>query len=477
MLKVKDEELCSLLYTVTESAFESIRALIRGEKNCYLPRYYKWPKRSTNFENGMPNFSEEFTTEKRPVNYTDFFMPWQGKARVEMTELKGYREYKKYAMENRDFIEKFVLGEKDGAYFEKFIQMLIDSLVERYFHMYSTDEEFDFENFKRIYIPIENLMYNEDLFIDIVIPLLFLKFDFESLRINENTYIECMDEVMQLSRTRISNYAVPVNKTAINATTHALVLKNYSFKNMSSWSVGELLRRETAYPLDVIDSFINCIRISLGVETGYAQLIARPNDWCDSYVANLTPLYGTLIRAYPSKFDKYYWLSPDIPTITKEQMQGIGEVFIKIENDPNQKLKIANQRLKYCYLRDNEQDAVIDAMIALETLLSDGEKSELNHKLALRMAALLPLSKEVTQTPTEIFKNVKKIYDYRSAIVHGNPKANNKREIKLEGGNPVPVVEKAIEYLRLTISIMIEHPVYLKATKIDEELLLNNLPI
>ena len=477
MLIVKNEELCKLLYTVTNSAFESINALIKEEKVYYLPRYYKWPKRSTDFKNGLPSFSEDSYSEERPIKYKDFFTRWQGKPRIEITELNGYKEYERYVMENQYFKERYLLSPngEDNELFRINIEMIVESLIERYFHMYDSNENFDFEDFKRIYIPIENSIFNEKLFIEIVVPLLFVKFDFESLEIDENISIEQMDEVMQLSRTRISNYAVPVNETVINATTHALILKNYSFKNISKLDVNKLLSQENAYPLDIIDDFINCLRISLGLETGYGQLIARPYDWCNSYEANLRPIHGTLIRAYPSKFDRYYWLIADIPTVTKEQMQNVGGMFLKVQNEPNQKLIIANQRLKYCYLRDNEQDAVIDAMIALETLLSDGEKSELNHKLALRMAALLQLSDEVTQTPKEIFTTVKKIYDYRSAIVHGNPKANNKREIKFEGVTPVPAVEKAIEYLRLVISIMIENPQYLKASKIDEELLLNNL--
>ncbi|WP_342472467.1 hypothetical protein MHH70_02515 [Metasolibacillus sp. FSL H7-0170] len=476
MLLVKNEELCNLLYTVTYSAFEKINSYMRNEKIYYLPRYYKWPKRSLNFNNGLPSFSEDSYSEERPVKYKDFFARWQGNPRIEITDLNGYKEYEKYAMENQYFKEKYLLtpNGEDNSLFSISIKSIVESLVERYFHMYDCNENFDFDKFKKIYIPIENSIFNEILHIEIVVPLLFVKFDFESLEIDENTYIEQMDEVMQLSRTRISNYAVPVNETVINATTHALVLKNYSFKNTSKWGVSELLSQKNAYPLDIIDTFINCLRISLGLETGYGQLISRPYDWCNSYDANLRPIYGTLIRAFPSKFDRFYWLNTEIPTVTIEQMQSVGDMFLKIQKEPNSKMIIATQRLKYCYLRDNEQDAIIDAMIALETLLSDGEKSELNHKLALRMAALLPLSKEVTQTPIEIFTTVKKIYDYRSAIVHGNPKANNKREIKFEGVEPIPAVERAIEYLRLAISIMIENPQYLKANKIDEELLLKS---
>ena len=482
MNEIHDKVLFQHLSGITQSAITKINKLIET-RSIHISRHFKWPSMSKyDFPSGMPSFSESSFSDGQPYDYTSVFQKqWRDKPEIEITELTGYPDYQSYAMNNEGFRNKFGVNEekdKENEYkiFKICIQSVAESIIERYLHMYREDkDEFSIEYFKRIYQPIENSIFNKKLNIDIVIPILFLKFNFEKFEIDSNTYIEKMDNIMQLSRTRISNYAVPVNQTVIGSATHALVIKNYSLDNQSKWSLSKLLGEQYAYPTEIIDDFFNCFRISLGYETGYAQLISRPIDWCESYEAYLRPMYGTLIRAYPTKFDEYFWLNPDLPWVSELQIEQVGAMFRKIQSESNQKLKIANHRLKYCYLRDNEQDAIIDAMIALETLLSDGEKTELNHKLALRMAAILNLSEEITQSPQEIFTTVKKIYDYRSAIVHGNPKADNKREIKLEGTTPTPAVEKAIEYLRLAITIIVENPQYLKASKIDEDLILKSL--
>lgn len=479
MNEVCDRVLFTYLSQFTEDAFIKVKKMIET-KSIYISKHHNWPTLSKyGFPNGMPSLSESSFSDDIPYDYKSVFdKKWREKPEIEITELNGYLEYQNYIFDNELFREKFEIG-KDHDDYSRLLNLSIKSfaenIVERYLHLYIEEDEFSIDNFKRIYLPLENSIHNKVLNIDIVIPILFLKFNFESFTIDSNTYIEKLDTIMQLSRTKISNYAVPVNKTVIGAATHALVLKNYSLDNRNKWILSKLLSEQLAYPTEVIDDFFNCFRILFGYETGYAQLISRPIDWCESYQGTLRPLYGTLIRAYPARFDNYYWLAPELPTVTEDQIAQVGEIFQKFQSEPNQKIKIANQRLKYCYLRDNEQDAIIDAMIALETLLSDGERSELNHKLALRMAAILSLSEEITQSPHEIFSSVKKIYDYRSAIVHGNPKAENKREIKLEGTTPIPAVEKAIEFLRVAITVIVENPQYLKASKIDEDLILKSL--
>ena len=110
----------------------------------------------------------------------------------------------------------------------------------------------------------------------------------------------------------------------------------------------------------------------------------------------------------------------------------------------------------------------------MEALLSDDERQEMTHKLALRMAALLSLCKTGQQTPVEVFRAVKKIYRYRSAVVHGSAKTTDKHEIAVSDKEKIPTVTLAINYLRMAINILIDNPQYLKASKIDEELILGN---
>lgn len=140
-------------------------------------------------------------------------------------------------------------------------------------------------------------------------------------------------------------------------------------------------------------------------------------------------------------------------------------------------LRFASRRLNLCYLREDEEDAILDATIGLESLLVGGEKNEITHKLALRMAALSTLDAGNQRGPVDIFRDIKEIYRFRSAMAHGSNKSSQKREIAIRKGEAIPTVVAAINYLRMALGILLNHAEYRDLAKIDEVLLLGRLGI
>ncbi|MCR8996264.1 hypothetical protein [Brevibacillus laterosporus] len=71
---------------------------------------------------------------------------------------------------------------------------------------------------------------------------------------------------------------------------------------------------------------------------------------------------------------------------------------------------------------------------------------------------------------------MKSIYDYRSAIVHGEnqSKLDKKRYLSNLNEEAKLVVEVAESYLKECIKVLIHKPKFLKAKNIDEELILGN---
>jgi hypothetical protein len=126
-------------------------------------------------------------------------------------------------------------------------------------------------------------------------------------------------------------------------------------------------------------------------------------------------------------------------------------------------------------MRQEEEDIIIDLIIALEILLGDNSKTEMTQKLAYRMGALLGNYSNTYNNPNEVFDNVKKIYDYRSSVIHGSSKATKKREIKLPENKSIPIVSLTNDYLREVLKIMIHHPEYLDPKQVDR-LVLSNVP-
>jgi hypothetical protein len=67
---------------------------------------------------------------------------------------------------------------------------------------------------------------------------------------------------------------------------------------------------------------------------------------------------------------------------------------------------------------------------------------------------------------------VKKIYDYRSAIIHGSTKVSKKREIELEHqSGKIETVELANNYLREILNILLNNPRFLDPSVIDREMI------
>ena len=208
-----------------------------------------------------------------------------------------------------------------------------------------------------------------------------------------------------------------------------------------------------------------------GVHTGYAQVLAVPVGWVHDYHAHVRTLAGKSIRAYPNFFEDYYWSGP-LPTLVEQELQETGQIFTKLVNTSSNEITVAARRLNLCLLREAEEDSILDATIALEALVGGDERQEITHKLALRIAALSRLSNMIDEPASDVFRAIKQIYAYRSAVVHGSTKASKKQEITIPNKAPIRAVVLATNYLRMIMKVLIEHPQYLKPDKIDEKLLL-----
>jgi len=361
----------------------------------------------------------------------------------------------------------------ESSLYRGLLDRLVTSMVDRYIHLHQ-DAPFTVEQFAAIYQPLESAVFNEVLPVEIVIPILFIKFSFDSVAIADNASIERMSADFQLARYKIGSNGMGINSTVLGAATHALVLKGWDLKNHRFYEALNAFHIASGYPTDQIDKFFTAVRVVTGASTGYAQLLLRPDGWAHDYEAHLPPVEGTSVRRYPIWFENHHWLTPQLPTLTTQQATEIGHVFSKLQASEDKRILIATQRLNSCLIRETEEDSILDATIAMEALLSDDERQEMTHKLALRMAALLSLYKTGQQTPVEVFRAVKQIYRYRSAVVHGSGKITDKHEIAISDKEKIPTVTLAINYLRMAINILIDNPQYLKARKIDEELLLEN---
>lgn len=450
------------------------------EQKRYIGSHFDFPSLSQFSTSGFPSIHKfDF---RSPKNYGSA-VKW-GKAKSEAKEVDGIYladlpsfgillEYSK----SNPVISGYFGSEENGegkaqGLLEYGLYSIVSKLVDRYKHQKELSD-FEPSALKKIYKQLETGFFADELPIDIVVPIVLTKFEMDTITIDERIELKRMSDGFQLSRAQNSDSNV--NPNILYAATHALILKGFTIKNSTKY-LEDMQGIRWNYHFKEVEDFLAAIRIATNINTGYAQTIFRPDGWVKGYTANLEYLvFGPTLRKFPPTFENNYWHSTLDP-LNSHQLSEVKELYIKISQTPDNRIDIAVKRLNSCYLRDEEEDSILDVMIALETILLQGDKEGITYKLAIRLVALLIITGQEEYSPLDVFGSVKKLYGYRSAIVHGNSKdARKKRTVRLENGATFTAPALALQYLRLTLRAVLAHPNYLNPEEVDKAFLSRQL--
>jgi len=204
--------------------------------------------------------------------------------------------------------------------------------------------------------------------------------------------------------------------------------------------------------LPLVDNFFAALRVVTGVETGYSQFVVRPSGWGRRWDADLPSVRVVSTRAYPDHFENYGWLR-EVSAISLKTLAQVSLVYRGLNEAKGNRMAIVARRLNAAHLRKDEADSILDVTIALEALLGDDVKTEMTHKLAMRVAALSVLEPFAEGNPSEVFGFVKKIYAYRSAIVHGSKNSETKRTVAYKGKEEIPAVTLEFSFFAIRYSL------------------------
>lgn len=356
------------------------------------------------------------------------------------------------------------------------IANFLSDIISRYMNCYKVDDSSKDEIINRL-IAMKMIRYFEDnLPIKICIPICFITFESDSIELVPHIYIKKIPYSFQKSRVKACHFESHIEENASCCATHMLVLDNYNIPNKDLDSVNNVTRNASSFPLDIIDNFFASVRICTGLSTGYGAIICEPQNWVDNWYADLDPLYGTTYRAINPNSLKDNWLALDISPISKTQIKDIINTFIflselKIDKKHAnyRKLKVSVERLNRCLLREAIDDTALDAIIGIEMLLSGNTQGEITYTISNRISLLAYFIPECPYSSHEMRLAMRKIYNYRSAIVHGKELKDKETIINIKDST-FHVKDLAIEFLRYSIIFMINHPEYLDATKLDEEI-------
>jgi len=445
------------------------RAVAHRDAGGYLPRRSDFPTLSS-FDAGQPNISRGVGT--KVIEWDRLFGPKANSlVAIAYEDLPKTQELIALAR-GRDVLKQrwWPPVEAPGEFDEFMFQFQAAGFAHRIFDRlcHVVGEDFNNDDLLGAYVEAERGVLWEHLPVDIVVPIALLTFEDDRRSLTDSIAIERLSEHEQLARVPSGYSLAPVPYPLVGAATHSFVLASWTIENRNHWAWS--LDKPDAYPLEEIEACFEALRLATGLRTGYTQIYMRAKGWAQSWVAHLPPVVsGPIVRRYPPSFDDFGWLL-EPTTVTEENAAAAAEIFSELTGAPGP-IRLAGRRLSDALLRDREDDTVVDLCIALEGVLGDRSPNEITHKLALRTAAVVGRVTPRVESADQVFRDVKRLYAYRSKVVHGGDPGTTRFAPRSDGPGP-PIVDVAERYVRLVLRELLRTPELQDPQRIDQKLVL-----
>jgi hypothetical protein len=374
------------------------------------------------FDSGWPHLTTPaFAADEAPVEYSALIGSKRGQltpiAYDDVAEIAALLEY----VRDNEELRVRLVPRRDAVPGER-LESLVDyeaaelplSLLDR---SRATGKVGD-EELLALYLERERAWLLDPLPFEYVVPLALTALDLdEPLVIDANLRLEPLDDRSQAARATSTSLTLSnVPGTVVGAATHAIVLGGRQLANPGP---GPRHFGSADDALDLSDADLVCeaLRIVTHVDVGYAQVLRRPLGWADDWKFDLPHLTQiTTVRRYPDHFDNYGWLRR--PNPIPRQALDLLRTVVQALRAAKPNVRLASRRLSLAALRDVDDDRTVDACIGLEALLGEG-RDELRHRISLRAATALATRQHEPANPEAIYTAMKKVYDHRSAVVHG----------------------------------------------------------
>jgi hypothetical protein len=457
-----------------EAAFDELHSAVIEQVNKpgqHIGPHHDYPVMSW-LDSGFPSFRDSgFYDEKSPRDYVDTVRP-----RGVLGLLASY-DLPKFSLPKGAELASFLRSHEIGKRLDLepthtwLVDRLVGDAVERYLSLYGLKAPVDAGRRQAIIRPLVFGTIFRNLHLRLVVPIAMTHFPVDHFSLTETTYIARIPKRLQLARARISTLGSGAVRMVVGAATHAFVSKGWSLEVDTIDEVRRSLNHSSANVLDAIDSFFGALRVVTGVDTGYAQLLWVPKGWTLDYFCDLTPVYGTTLRRYPSEYDNYRWAGSG-SSVSAKDLNEVRRIYRAIVGSESEAIRLALGRLNGCLTRTDAVDAILDGTIGLELLLGDEETQSLSYKLRLRAAALALLHADSAYPAAEVASKVKRLYKARSAIVHGRRKKRSKKASEPDDAGNLKERLIASDLLRFALNVLLTNPEYQDPAKIDEGLLL-----
>jgi len=299
----------------------------------------------------------------------------------------------------------------------------------------------------------------------ICVPLIGINIEQNSFLIDENTSIEKIPEALKLAYSRFKqSHRLRVYSNP----THAIFQRSWTLQNGGHVHVTKnILSLNAPAVTKSIEISLASIRLSTEKELGYQHILLLPDGWKSSIYFDLPEVGGSTFDRCPPHFLEYFHGED---TLTLEELNEIKEVYVALNSSAESRWPVVARRLNASVIRQDNEDAILDATIALEMLLGDkNDKDAISYKLRMRAAALARLA-QPEGDPLETRKNLTVVYNARSSIVHGGiaKKTKGNRSVEAEDRRFEAERATAVKELVQVSRVLLRHPKYLDPTEIDQ---------
>lgn len=450
--------------------------------------YCKYPVKDIHFPKDNPEFKEinekvpflfydipKYSLNDFPENCIQYGAIFNGYAndRLDCTSMQEFNNLIEF-IDNTAEVKKMFNEKEDIESIKLTIKRLNIGIVERYLYSIKATENAPDDLVDKIIPFIEeflNRYIRKKLYIDIYVPICLVTFDDDVIKLSDNIEIVRMSEEVQKARQKACQYeAVDENWVAACAT-HMIVIHNYQFDNTKNLSINSATANYNAYPIQIIDNIMAALRVVTNYPVGYCQILSLPLGWIDNYFADLIPLYGAKTHFVNANEIKKGWLFIPVNKISVEQVEKIKKIYgviHELESDSKVgNLLFALKRFNRCLLRNEVDDMAIDATIGLEALLSGGTKGEITYTISNRIPIVFLYEKNEKYFTTNCRSIMKKIYNYRSKVVHGATIKEKDKYFEING-DKYEIEKIAVDFLRHTLLFVLDNKEFLDAQKFDE---------
>lgn len=449
-------------------AFIEMQELVTSSKenHKFIYSHKDFPQISSPKENGMPSLSRYFWTDG-PLDFSSLFKS-NDEHHYYYEDLPSFKAILNYFSENREDFKAHPyfrsIDNKEPLYQRIFAYDLLEAF-DCYMHAIESDQ-FDESTFSDVLFRLFYRFFESKLPVSICIPILLTRFEDDEYIISESIRIRKLSDRELLSIYSVGGYSDTYELLVVSSATHILELQNYSSENAPVFSP-RAWDYEESYPVDTIDKWFAAYRIVTGNHTGYGQLLSFPINW-GVREGNLIDVHGVKTRRYPNSFIRKRFDLDPTPKISRKEIDIVSMLFRALIENKSKSLDIAIKRLNMAYLRDTDEDTILDLMIGIEALvIANDDLGEISYKVSTRTALILSTLSSYPHTIAETVGHIKKLYRFRSKVVHGETIPETLKIIKFTEDSSISAVDLARTVLEFLVVAVTANPELSDPSKID----------